>query len=84
MSVIGTAFHLMSGLQMNTLGLSLDIVGVIMLFCYGLPPKVFRKGVLTWRGATEKEERRSERLSYVALVLLVVGFALQLWAGFLS
>ena len=66
----------------NSAGLLLDIIGVILLFCYGLPPDVDREGkqILTW-GKDEEEAckgKRYDRISWVALVLLVIGFTLQI------
>jgi len=68
----------------NTAGLSLDIVGVIMLFFFGLPPKVAMQGVLTFGGADQKTKRRYAWLSWAALVFLVVGFGLQMVSGLLE
>ena len=72
----------------NSLGLSLDIVGVALLFRYGLPPEdVSRTGAqhLTW--GTDPEVREKARLyvrmSWVALCCLVMGFALQIVSNFL-
>ncbi|MDE0624997.1 MAG: hypothetical protein OXH99_01230 [Bryobacterales bacterium] len=66
----------------NSIGLGLDIAGVVLLFFFGLPAEVSRSGALylSW-GANEEEARkgrRYERISRFALVLLVVGFALQI------
>ena len=32
--------HFFSAATVNSVGLALDILGVILLFCYGLPPDV--------------------------------------------
>ena len=72
----------------NSVGLLLDIVGVVLLFRYGLPPAgVSRTGadVLTWGGGPEarKKGRRYVCLSWVALGCLVTGFALQIVSNLL-
>ncbi len=69
---------------LDILGLSLDIVGVVLLFCFGLPPKVATQGMLTLDGANPKKKRLYGRLSRLALSFLVAGFALQIWARVLS
>ena len=72
----------------NSLGLILDIVGVILLVRYGLPPEgVSRTGhnLLAWGTNTEVQERakRYDRLSWAAVILLVMGFVLQIVSNFL-
>ena len=53
-----------------------------MLFRFGLPPKVDRTGATYITGAPDQEEVRQgrlyDRISNVALALLVLGFALQI------
>ena len=65
----------------NTLGLGLDIAGVILLFRFGLPPDVRRNGAnyFTW-GADESEARKAkqyDKISWSALGLILLGFLLQ-------
>lgn len=67
----------------NSIGLLLDIAGVIMVWRYGLPEVVSREGaqyVVT--GQTDKIEKakalKFDRLSKVGLCLIISGFALQL------
>ncbi len=72
----------------NSLGLGLDIVGVVLLFVFGLPDADARKtGETTLRtGADERSAikwRRYKNLSYVALGFLVVGFGLQIISNLL-
>ncbi|MDE2938894.1 MAG: hypothetical protein OXR67_08235 [Chloroflexota bacterium] len=67
----------------NSLGLILDIVGVILLFRYGLPPAdVSRTGAQHFTWGYDKNEREKGRVyvfrSRIALVLLVTGFAMQI------
>ncbi|MCY4597702.1 MAG: hypothetical protein OXC19_23240 [Bryobacterales bacterium] len=72
----------LSAAWVNSIGLGLDIVGVVLLFRFGLPPNVDRTGATYWTGAPDQEEvrkgRRYDRISWVALALLVLGFALQI------
>lgn len=76
----------------NTIGLCLDIVGVIMLFFFGLPPEVRRggKSFLVLESSTneesEKEARKArwyDRASWLALVLLIAGFGLQIVSNYI-
>lgn len=74
----------------NTTGLIFDIVGAVLLFGYGPPPGVLmRKAgkVLRWgTDNREEEQRRIDRhilIGRCAIGLIVVGFALQLLAGFI-
>ncbi len=73
---------MMCSAVVNSIGLLLDIVGVVLLFRFGLPPGVTRTGAgyLTW-GVDEGEVRKSklyDRMSWVALALLILGFGLQI------
>lgn len=74
--------------NLNTLGLGLDIAGVLLLFFFGLPPKVNRGGVgyLVLEDATPSEKskaKRNELISWLALFFLVVGFGLQIASNYL-
>ena len=86
--------YFFSAATVNSVGLALDILGVIFLFRYGLPPDVHlgRAGtnVLYGGGDTpaeieEKTKRykRYKRNSWVALGLLVLGFTLQIISNWL-
>ena len=68
----------------NTVGLSFNIIGVIMLFFFGLPPKVAMQGLLRLDGADRRTKRRYARWSWVALAFLVIGFGLQLVSGLIE
>ena len=74
-------------LGLNSLGLILDIVGVVLLFFFGLPVEDVSKfggQQLLWPAGEEQERlnqeryRRRQLLSRMALVCLVSGFTLQL------
>ena len=72
----------------NSAGLALDIAGVILLFIYGLPSRFVSDGPPTntlsfgWDPDSvkqwEKQWNRYQCVSWFALVLLVLGFVLQM------
>ena len=69
----------------NSIGLSLDILGVVLLFFFGLPARVRETGGTTirWGGGKSDEEAWKEYRRYrcfgrTGLALLVCGFTLQL------
>ena len=70
----------------NSIGLFLDIVGVILLFTFGLPPQVSRGGFKTLAiGRDENQAKKWKRykfISWIALGFLVVGFSLQIVSNF--
>ena len=70
----------------STIGLTLDIVGVAIVFRYGLPEEMPEPAVPTW-GGTPAETVRKKKLyptfSRIGLGLIVVGFALQILAEWL-
>ena len=72
----------------NSAGLLLDIIGVAMLYRYGLPPAGVSRtgaGYLMWGGSHEarKKGRLYVCLSRVALGCLIAGFALQILSNIL-
>ena len=74
----------------NSIGLFLDIVGVVLLFRFGLPPDVSKTGgtVGAFGGGKSKEEAKGEyehheRMSWIALGCLVIGFLSQIISNFL-
>ncbi len=83
----------------NTIGLLLNIAGVVLLFIYGPPQPTHEEGVglkledntLLSDGRTvvdhdasvQKIRKRHENMSKIALVLIFAGFVLQLWATWL-
>lgn len=66
----------------TNIGLSLDIIGVIMLFFFGLPSTISKLNpTLQIRKFTKKEKRKiiiSFFMSHIAIVFIVVGFIFQL------
>ena len=71
---------------LNTIGLLLDIVGVCLIYRYGLS-KSLNRGYLTWRGLTEEElsqqTRFHNRRSRVGLACILTGFVLQILGGWI-
>lgn len=72
----------------NIIGLCFDIVGVIMLFKYGLPSKVQENAdSLSLEESSQKEYNRKGSnkriicLSYTGIIMLIVGFVIQLLAN---
>ena len=70
----------------NSLGLFLDIIGVILLFRFGLPQDVRRGGesFLLIEGVDQREAAKAkwyDRISYVALALIISGFGLQIFSN---
>jgi len=81
----------MNSATLNSVGLVLDIIGVILLFLYGLQsdaerPHADGHGMILWPGVVPASEsrkldrrwRRHLRLSQLGLALLVLGFVLQI------
>ena len=74
---------------LNIIGLILDIMGVIILFHFGLPADVNRHGTtFIISEQIDKEEKakgkKYNRLSYIALALLILGFLFQICASYTS
>ena len=73
----------MEYLLLNSLGLALDIIGVSLLFWFGLPSKV-RKGGVSFLALEEpnaeevKQFKRYQLGAHIGLGLLIFGFALQI------
>lgn len=78
----------MSGAAISSLGLLLDIGGVLLLWRFGLPEAVNRGGFgyAALVGEDPAEKAKAERYDYFArigLILLIGGFALQLLGNWL-
>ena len=64
-------------------GLVMDVVGVVLIFRFGLPPPVSRGGhtLLALEGDDPKEAKKAQwfdRLSEAGALLVILGFALQI------
>jgi hypothetical protein len=75
-------------LAINSVGLSVSILGTVLVFFFGIPPKIDRQGhsylLLEQDDESEKAKaRRYDSWSRTGLVLLILGFALQLVSNFL-
>lgn len=64
----------------NSIGLVFDIVGVVIIYLYGLPNRSAEE--IQWASNLDKE-KRLKRLSSVGLFLIFLGFILQLISNFL-
>lgn len=80
----------MSELQsvLQIIGLSLDILGVIGLYFFGLPPDFDRHGqsAIIWNEENEEDKRKGKRyavLSRLSIGLIILGFGLQIVAAVL-
>lgn len=74
---------------LNIVGLSFDIIGVIMLFKFGLPADVNREGkrhlLLLHEDENEKKKAKTyDFLSYIALAFIIIGFLFQLSANLIQ
>ncbi len=68
---------------LNSIGLSLDIIGVILLFFFGLNKNISKGGtihlVIEQTDETEKEQWKFYNwMSILGLVLVVIGFLIQI------
>lgn len=69
----------------NSIGLIFDIIGVIIIFIFGLPSSVNRKGVLLKEVSGFNDDKKYKRVLYWAyggLSLLIIGFVLQLISNY--
>lgn len=78
----------MNAINLNSLGLFLDIIAGLLLWKYGLPENINRKGMsFLALESTDKDEvekaKKYDILSRLGVVLLILGFALQLISNYL-
>lgn len=69
---------------LNAVGLTLDIIGVVGLYHYGLIPDKFLEHLDMDMGFPLEKAKRYVKYSKVALVIIVIGFGLQILAAFYS
>jgi hypothetical protein len=71
---------------LNSIGLILDIVGVLMLFKYGLPTDLNPKGYV-YMAYEETDYKGIEKykyykkMSYLALTIVLIGFIVQIFSN---
>ena len=73
----------------NTLGLMFDIIGVVMLYFYGLPATVDKNGYSYYIAEDESTEEKDKWKRYhlrskVALTFILIGFACQVASNVMS
>jgi hypothetical protein len=62
----------------NLIGLTLDLIGVILLFKFGILPDNLWEHILMDSGMSEKDEKKHKIWSKVAMGFLILGFVFQL------
>jgi hypothetical protein len=62
----------------SILGLILDLIGVLLLFKYGILPDKLWQHILMDNGISEKNERKHKLWSKIAIAFVSIGFLLQL------
>jgi len=73
---------------LSSIGLGLDIIGVIIIFFFGISPKLDIKGE-TYRITGEIDEneikitKKYKRFSWLGLILIFLGFLLQFISNFI-
>jgi hypothetical protein len=71
---------------LNIIGLSFDIIGVIMLFKYGLPTDLNKSGA-TYKALEQIDKdaiikyQKYDRYSKLALVIIIIGFLFQIMSN---
>jgi hypothetical protein len=63
---------------LNVIGLIIDLIGVILLYRYGILPDNLWQHLVMDNGINEKDERKHKLWSKIAIIFLVLGFLLQL------
>ena len=78
----------MNSVLVNSIGLFLDIIGVVLLFFNGLPPTDANPHGLVFMAleqenpAAVKNWHRRRRYSIAGLICIVVGFSLQILSNY--
>ena len=68
----------------NIIGLALDLIGVILLFRFGILPNNLWEHILMDSGMSENDEKRHKLWSKIAIALIFIGFSLQLFGTVLQ
>jgi hypothetical protein len=65
----------------NIIGLGCDIVGVVLIWRYGLPRSI--EAAVAWKTTPyEKEERKYKLMDKLGLIFIVTGFFIQIVSSF--
>lgn len=62
----------------SVIGLVFDLIGVLMLFKYGILPDNLWKSILMDNNMSEKDEKRHKLFSKVSILLIIIGFLFQI------
>jgi predicted ABC-type exoprotein transport system permease subunit len=73
----------------NSIGLVIDIIGVILIFYYGITPMIDENGTVLLAIEQEddnlkKKAKKFNFLSRLGLILIVIGFVCQLSSNFIK
>ncbi len=73
---------------LNSLGLIIDIIGVILIFCYGISPMLDVNGSVYFVSEQVDEDEKKKAMKYkslsrLGLMMVIVGFILQLISNFI-
>ena len=73
--------------ELNIIGLSLDIIGVIILFFFGLPPRIKKGGTINLileqtDNNEDKKWKIYDFISKLGLLLIIIGFSIQLYSNY--
>jgi len=69
--------------MVNSIGLILDVAGVVLIFYFGLPNEVPGEGTKWDYTKDPKIEKRYKRYGKIGLFLLILGFILQFLSDFI-
>ena len=62
----------------SLIGLGFDLLGVLLLFKYGILPKKIWDSILQDNSLSEKDEKKYKVFSKVSIILIVIGFCFQI------
>jgi len=62
----------------SVIGLLLDVLGVILLFIYGIPPKDIMQGFIMDNSVNDNKIKKNYTWSKIGLMCLVFGFVFQI------
>lgn len=68
----------------SIIGLTLDLIGVILLFKFGILPDNLWEHILMDSAMSEKDEKKHKIWSKIAMTFLILGFAFQLFSSIIQ